>query len=101
MLCVIRSFSDEASENSFNGANTVRARRACPRSLWTVASRKLDLLDSAERLDDLRVPPGNRMEALSGNRQGQHSIRINQQYRVCFRWTGEGPSDVEIVDYHR
>ncbi len=98
---MIRSFSDEGSKNVFDGVDTARARRACPQPLWAVAARKLDLLDSVERLQDLRVPPGNRLEALSGNRQGQHSIRINEQYRICFRWTEEGPTDVEIVDYHR
>ena len=58
------------------------------------------MLDAAETLDDLRVPPGNRLEALRGDRAGQHSIRINQQCRICFRWTDAGPTDVEIVDYH-
>ena len=62
--------------------------------------RKLDQLDSVLSLDELRVPPGNRLEALSGNRQRQHSIRINDQYRICFRWTETGPTDVEITDYH-
>lgn len=65
-----------------------------------VAGRKLDQLDSAEALGDLRIPPGNRLEALRGDRAGQHSIRINQQYRICFAWTDSGPTDVEIVDYH-
>ncbi len=101
MLSMIRSFAGEATENVFNGVNTLRARRACPRSLWTVAVRKLDQLDSAGLLDDLRVPPGNRLEALSGKRRGQYSIRINAQYRICFQWTEDGPSDVDIVDYHR
>jgi len=62
--------------------------------------RKLDQLDAAASLNDLRVPPGNRLEALSGNRKGQHSIRINDQYRVCFVWKGDGAKDVEIADYH-
>ena len=64
------------------------------------ALRKLVQLDLAKTLDDLRVPPGNRLEPLSGNRKGQWSIRINGQFRICFRWTGEGPEDVEIADYH-
>ncbi len=63
--------------------------------------RKLDLLDAAETLDDLRVPPGNRLEALKGDRAGQYSIRINQQYRICFVWRENSAEDVEIVDYHR
>jgi toxin HigB-1 len=62
--------------------------------------RKLDMVDAAVRLDDLRSPPGNRLEALKGDRRGQHSIRINQQWRICFRWTPDGPDSVEIVDYH-
>ena len=69
-------------------------------NLATVARRKLRQLEIAARLDDLRVPPGNRLEALTGDRAGQHSIRVNDQYRVCFRWTPEGAEDVEIVDYH-
>jgi proteic killer suppression protein len=65
-----------------------------------VARRKLEAVDSAVTLNDLRAPPNNRLEALKGDREGQHSIRINDQWRVCFRWTAEGPTDVEIVDYH-
>ncbi len=62
--------------------------------------RKLVMIHAAAKLEDLRVPPGNRLEALKGNRKGQHSIRVNQQWRVCFRWTQSGPADVEILDYH-
>ncbi|MDP1633464.1 MAG: type II toxin-antitoxin system RelE/ParE family toxin [Gallionellaceae bacterium] len=69
-------------------------------NIAAVARRKLRQLEIAERLEDLRVPPGNRLEALKGNRTGQYSIRVNDQYRVCFRWTGAGAEDVEIVDYH-
>jgi proteic killer suppression protein len=69
-------------------------------NLEAVARRKLRQLQIAGRLDDLRVPPGNRLEALKGDRTGQHSIRVNDQYRVCFRWTAAGAEDVEIVDYH-
>jgi proteic killer suppression protein len=69
-------------------------------SLWKVAARKLEQLDSTQRLEDLRVPPGNRLEALSGEGAGKHSIRINDQYRICFMWTPEGATAVEIVDYH-
>jgi len=65
-----------------------------------VAERKLQILDSAADLNDLRVPPGNRLEKLVGDRRGQHSIRINDQWRICFRWTEDGAHDVEIVDYH-
>ena len=69
-------------------------------NIAAVARRKLRQLEIAGRLDDLRVPPGNRLEALKGNRAGQHSIRINDQWRLCFRWTTSGAEDVEIVDYH-
>jgi toxin HigB-1 len=97
---VIRSFRGRGTEDIFNGQSTKEARRTCPQSLWSVAARKLDQLDSVQSLDELRIPPGNRLERLSGDRNGQHSIRINEQYRVCFVWTGDGPADVEIVDYH-
>ncbi|MCJ7585244.1 MAG: type II toxin-antitoxin system RelE/ParE family toxin [Anaerolineales bacterium] len=98
---MIQSFRDAGSEDVFNGESTKAARQSCPVSLWNVASRKLDLLDSVVSLNDLRVPPGNRLEALSKGREGQHSIRINNQYRICFIWTEQGPAEVEIVDYHR
>jgi proteic killer suppression protein len=78
----------------------LRSRRL-PGNIQGVALRKLRLLSAAKRLDDLRVPPGNRLEALGGDRNGQHSIRINDQWRICFHWSEGGPSDVEIVDYHR
>lgn len=76
------------------------ASRRFPANIQTVARRKLVWLDSAKRLEDLRIPPGNRLEALKGDRQGQHSIRINDQYRICFVWTRADARDVEIVDYH-
>lgn len=85
-------------EDVFNGRGTKRARRACPSSFWRVAGRKLEQLDSAEQLEDLRIPIGNRLEVLSGDRKGQYSIRINEQYRICFVWAGDGPAEVEIVD---
>ncbi len=97
---MIRSFGDPGTEDIFNARDSKRARRACPTILWVVARRKLELLDSAGALQDLRVPPANRLEALKGNRKGQYSIRINDQYRICFVWTDVGPSQVEIVDYH-
>lgn len=99
-MFVIRGFRGRDTEDVFNGLRTKAARRTCPTTLWRVAVRKLEYLDSAARLEDLRVPPGNRLEALTGNRRGQQSIRINDQYRICFVWTHEGPDDVEIVDYH-
>ena len=69
-------------------------------NIEAVARRKLDQLDAAGELRDMAAPPGNRLEALSGNRKGQHSVRVNDQFRVCFVWTSQGPKDVEIVDYH-
>ena len=95
---MIQSF--QGTEDVFEGENSKAARKLCPRSLWRIASRKLDQLDSVEILSNLRVPPGNRLEVLRGDRSGQHSIRINSQYRVCFEWTDAGPEEVEIVDYH-
>lgn len=90
---------------SFGGKDTERLWRREPvRSIdpriHRVALRKLRQVGSAESIEDLRVPPGNRLEALKGDRAGQHSIRINDQWRICFRWTDAGPEEVEIVDYH-
>jgi toxin HigB-1 len=93
---MIRSFAEKATERLFRD-------RTCPapwRSIEAVALRKLDMIDAATRLDDLRSPPGNRLEALKGDRRGQHSIRINRQWRICFVWTPDGPEAVEIIDYH-
>lgn len=97
---MIRSFRGAGTEDIFNGTNTRAARQTCPESLWKVAFRKLDQLDSVTLLADLAVPPGNHLEALTGERKGQFSIRINRQYRICFDWTELGPDQVEIVDYH-
>ena len=97
---VIRSFRDRAAEDIFDGFDTLAARRACPRALWPVARRKLDQINRVSELADLAVPPGNRLELLRGNRGGQHSIRINDQFRVCFRWEGEDAYEIEIADYH-
>jgi proteic killer suppression protein len=92
---MIRSFASRAAAEVFEGRCPARFR-----SIQAVAERKLQILDSAADLNDLRVPPGNRLEKLVGDRRGQHSIRINDQWRICFRWTEDGPHDVEIVDYH-
>ena len=97
---MIVSFKDQASEDIFNGQNSKASRKACPQTLWRIATRKLDLLDSVRALDELKVPPGNRLERLRGNRKGQHSIRINEQYRICFVWAESGPSNIEVTDYH-
>ena len=97
---MIRSFADRGTEDVFDGVNSAAARQACPQALWAIARRKLDQVDSAEVLADLRIPPGNRLEPLRGDRSGQHSISINEQYRLCFLWSAEGPQEVDIVDYH-
>ena len=97
---MIVSFKDGGTEDVFNGRNTRNARRICPPAIWSVAQRKLDQLDSAALLGDLRVPAGNRLERLAGDRRPQYSIRVNDRYRICFVWTGAGPVDVEITDYH-
>jgi len=97
---MIVTFKDKASEDVFNGKSSRAARLACPQNIWRIARRKLDQLDSVSTLQELLVPPGNRMEALSGNRKGQYSIRINDQFRICFVWTDAGPDAVEITDYH-
>jgi len=92
---MIRSFADADTRTLFE-LGSVRQWQAIERQ----ALRKLVQLDLAQSLGDMRAPPGNRLEALSGDRKGQWSIRINDQYRICFRWTDDGPTDVEIVDYH-
>lgn len=97
---MIQSFAGKGTEDVYNGLATRHARRTCPTSLWPVARRKLDQLSAATGLQDLRSPPNNQLEALKGDRKGQHSIRINSQYRVCFSWSSAGPEQVEIVDYH-
>ncbi len=97
---MIRSFRDGGTEDVFYGRQTRVARRACPESVWRVATRKLDQLDSVVRVAELRIPPNNRLKSLKGKRKGQFSIRINDQYRICFVWTEAGPDAVEIVDYH-
>jgi proteic killer suppression protein len=97
---VIESFRDQATEDIFNGVSSKGARKSCPRKLRQITTRKLDQLDSVQSLEELKIPPGNRLEALSGNRKGQYSIRINEQYRICFVWGKRGPENVEVTDYH-
>ena len=96
----IVSFANRGTEDIFEGTDSRKARHACPAAIWAVARRKLDQLNAAVRLAALRLPPNNHLEPLKGDRTGQHRIRINQQYRVCFKWTENGPAGVEIVDYH-
>lgn len=94
---MIVGFYDQGTEDIFNGDDTQAARRACPRGIWPAARRRLDALNNAANLSDLRHLG---LEKLKGKRAGQHSIRINDQYRICFEWTAQGPDRVEITDYH-
>jgi proteic killer suppression protein len=96
---VIVSFGDAATEALYHGAADRRTRRF-PRDIVKVILRKLDMLEAASKLEDLRAPPGNRLEALRGDLRGEHSVRVNDQWRIVFRWTPQGPSDVRLMDYH-
>jgi proteic killer suppression protein len=95
-MTMIQSFADSETELIWSG----RRSRKLPPEIQAVALRKLRMLNQARVLQDMRVPPGNRLEALKGARKGQYSIRINDQWRICFEWQDGGPSNVEIVDYH-
>ena len=97
---MIVSFKESAGADIFNGVKSKEARKALPTDLWKIAHRKLDQLDSVVALDELKIPPGNHLEKLKDDREGEYSIRINRRYRICFRWTDSGPAEVEIVDYH-
>ena len=97
---VIRSFANLATEDLFNGVDSARARRACPSTLWAVLARKLTQLNRVRELRELAVPPKNRLKALHGDRKGQHSIRINDQYRICFVWEDGYADKVDVTDYH-
>ena len=93
---MILSFGDKETERIWDG----EVSRRLPIAIQLIARRKLRMINNARRLDDLRIPPANRLEALKGDMKGQHSIRVNDQWRVCFRWSDAGVSDVRIVDYH-
>lgn len=93
---MIKSFRDRETERVFERQRVKRFSL----SIQKLAQRKLNLIDGAELIEDLRMPPGNRLEKLSGNRKGQYSIRVNDQWRICFRWDSGQATDVEIVDYH-
>ena len=93
---MIKTFADKETEKLFGRVFS----RKLPQNIQLATRMKLEILDAAEVLQDLRVPPGNRLERLSGDREGQHSIRINDQWRICFVWRQENAYDVEIVDYH-
>ena len=94
---MIKTFADRGTEQFWR---TGKSQGMPPANLRKAAKRKLAMIDSAARVEDLRIPPGNRLEELHGDRQGQHSIRINDQYRVCFVWRDGDAYDVEVVDYH-
>lgn len=96
---MIQSFGDETTADLFQENNT-RAARRIPRAIWRVAQRKLKIVDVAARVEDLAAPPGNRLESLKGDQAGRHSIRINDQYRVTFRWEQGNAHEVRIEDYH-
>ena len=95
-MVMIKSFRNSLTEDAFNGV----VRKGFPADLIKVARRKLRFLHATHKLTDLRSPPGNRLEALKGDRAGQYSIRVNDQFRICFVWTPKGPEDVELADYH-
>jgi toxin HigB-1 len=97
---MIHSFAGAGTEDLFNGTSSKAARRTCPTELQGIAQRKLDVPDAAVSLEELKDPPGNRLERLKGDRAGQHSIRINQQYRICFRWENDGAADVEVTKHY-
>ena len=97
---MIISFKDQVSKDIFNGLQSKAARKRLPVNLWKIAHRKLDQLDSVIELNELKVPPGNVLGKLKDDRFGQFSIRINDQYRICFEWTPSGPDNIEIIDYH-
>jgi proteic killer suppression protein len=96
---VIQSFGDPTTEALFHGTGAARIRRV-PANVVASALRKLDMLNAAHVLEDLKAPPGNRLEALRGDLKGRHSIRVNDQWRLVFRWTNQGPAEVSLLDYH-
>ena len=96
---MIRTLGDDSTRDIWNGVNSKAARRI-PKDLWQVVRRKLDQTDAVTSLDDLRVPPGNRLHALAGNREGQHAMRVNDQYRIVFRFEGSDAFDVRCTGYH-
>jgi proteic killer suppression protein len=98
---MIRSFKDRGTRDLFDGADTARAHRSCPKALWPVARRKLDQLNQVGDVRELLIPPGNRLEALAGEQSGRCSLRVNEQCRICFVWKNEHAEAVEVSDYHR
>lgn len=97
---MIKTFHTSGTEDIFDGQVSQAARKCCPQSIWSIARRKLDQINRVRVVDELNVPPGNRLERLKGDRENQYSIRIKQQYRICFTWEEGHAYDVEITDYH-
>ena len=97
---MIVSFADRGTEDIYDGTSSRKARNTCPKDIWSTACRRLSSLDAATSLADLAAVPSHRLEKLRGDRKGQHSIAINMQWRICFRWTEHGPAEVTITDYH-
>ena len=97
---MIITFRSSGTEDIFDGVASQAARRCCPKSVWPVACRKLDQINRVRDLNELKVPPGNRLERLKGNRDNQYSIRIYQQYRICFKWEEGHAYEIEITAYH-
>ncbi len=97
---MIASFKNDGTEDIFDGRNSKAARKSCPKSLWSVARRKMDQINRVRELNQLNIPPANRLERLKGERKNLYSIRINQQYRICFIWKEGYAYEVEITDYH-
>ena len=97
---MIQSFKSVGTEDIFDGLATRYARKCCPQSIWPVARRKLDQINRVRDVKELKVPPGNHLKRLKGDREKQYSIRINQQYRICFIWEEGHAYEVEITDYH-
>jgi len=97
---MIKTFRSAGIKDIFDGVASQAARRCCPQSIWPAARRKLDQINRVRELNELKVPPGNRLELLKGDRDNQYSIRINQQYRICFTWEEGNACEIEITDYH-
>ena len=97
---MIKTFKPAGTKDIFDGAASQTARRCRPQSIWPVARRKLDQINRVREINELKVPPGNRLERLKGDRENQYSIRINQQYRICFTWEEGHAYEIEITDYH-
>ena len=97
---MIQSFKNTGTEDIFDGLASRAARKCCPHAIWPVARRKIDQINRVRKVSELKAPPGNRLERLKGDRENQFSIRINQQYRICFNWEEGHAYEVEITDYH-